>query len=323
MKNFKNKLWLLFAISAGLCWGVWGVVAKFISDDVNPYMNHVLFTIGMLCTIPLVIRKCKMPALNSKGFVWGLIAGVVAVAGNVSVYYAFSSGGQASIVIPATNLYPLVTILIAIVFFKEKMNAFNVFGLLLAIPAILLLSGEPLLFTDPAGFFKALGLNNWLLYSFAALVCWGVFSACQKVTTNHISAEWSYAVFVIASVLISLIFLSTGKVNFALSQKTFVLGTIAGMLNGLGVLASFAAYRAEGKASAVTTIAGALQPMFTILLAIIFLNENFSGMEASGMLLAVIGALLLSYEKKEKTEPGSRIELPVTNKKLTYEQNAK
>jgi uncharacterized membrane protein len=84
------------------------------------------------------------------------------------------------------------------------------------------------------------------------------------------------------------------------SSKTFSLGALAGMLNGLGVLASFAAYRAEGKAAAVTTIAGALQPVFTIVLALLFLNESLSGMEFLGIVLAIGGALMLSYEKKQK-----------------------
>jgi uncharacterized membrane protein len=69
------------------------------------------------------------------------------------------------------------------------------------------------------------------------------------------------------------------------------------MLNGLGVLASFAAYRAEGKASLVTTIAGALQPVFTIILAIVFLGESLSLLEITGIVLAISGALSLSYER--------------------------
>ena len=87
-----------------------------------------------------------------------------------------------------------------------------------------------------------------------------------------------------------------------MSTKTLVLGSLAGLFNGLGVLASFAAYSAEGKASKVTTIAGALQPVFTIGLAIIFLNESLSLIESLGIVLAIIGALTLSYEK-EKPEP--------------------
>lgn len=299
--NLKNNLWFLYAITAGLFWGIWGVVAKLISEDVNPFMNHLLFTCGMLLTLPFVIRKCKRATFNIRGIIWGCIAGCFAIAGNVAVFYAFSRGGQASIVIPVTNLYPLVTIVIAVLAFKERLNFVNVIGILLAIPAILLLSGETLLFTNPSVFFKSIGLNEWFLFSLAAIVCWGIFSAAQKVTTNHISAEWSYAAFIMTSVMITIGFLLSGKIHFNLTPKTITLGALAGMLNGLGVLASFAAYRSEGKASAVTTIAGTLQPVFTIILAVAFLKESLSLMELLGIALAICGALMLSYEiKKDK-----------------------
>jgi len=298
--NLKNNLWFVYAVTAGLCWGIWGVVAKLISEDVNPFMNHLLFTGGMLLTLPFVIRKCNRATFSLRGIIWGCIAGCFAIAGNVAVFYAFSNGGQASIVIPVTNLYPLVTIVIAVLAFKERLNIVNVAGILLAIPAILLLSGETLLFTNPSGFFKSIGLNEWFLFSLAAIFCWGVFSAAQKVTTNYISAEWSYAAFVFTSVIITIGFVLAGKIHFNLSTKTISLGAIAGMLNGLGVLASFAAYRSEGKASAVTTIAGALQPVFTIVLAVAFLKESLSGMELLGIGLAIGGALMLSYEKRKE-----------------------
>ncbi len=298
--NFKNNRWFVYAVAAGLLWGVWGVVAKLISEEVNPFMNHLLFTVGMLFTLPFVIFKCKRSGFKLIGLLWGCMAGCFAIAGNIAVFFAFSKGGQASIVIPVTNLYPLVTIVIAMLAFKERLNLVNVLGILLAVPAILMLSGETLLFTDPTAFFKSIGLNEWFLFSLAAIFCWGVFSAVQKITTNHISAEWSYVAFVTTSVLITLGFLLSGKIQFNMSSKTFSLGALAGMLNGLGVLASFAAYRAEGKAAAVTTIAGALQPVFTIVLALLFLNEDLSGTEFLGIVLAIGGALLLSYEKKKE-----------------------
>jgi len=298
MMNKKNS-WFFYAAAAGLLWGLWGVVAKLISEEVNPYMNHLLFTAGMLFSVPFVIKKCTRASFNFKGLLWGVIAGAFAITGNISVYQAFSNGGQASIVIPVTNLYPLVTIVIAIVAFKERLNWLNVIGILFSIPAILLLSGETLLFVDPAAFIKGIGLNTWFLFAMVSIFCWGVFSAAQKVATNHISAEWSYLFFVGTSVVISLGFLLFGKITFNLTGKTISLGAMAGLLNGLGVLASFAAYKAEGKAAAVTTIAGTLQPVFTIVLAILFLKEQLSQVELLGIVLAICGALLLSYEKKK------------------------
>ncbi|MEJ7766649.1 MAG: EamA family transporter [Chitinophagaceae bacterium] len=213
------------------------------------------------------------------------------------MYKSFSTGGLAAIVIPVTNLYPLITIIIALALFKEKLNRINAIGIFLALPAVIILSGETLVFDDPAAFFRQFTLEAWLMYAFVALFFWGVFSAAQKVTTNYISVEWSYLAFIISSSAITLGFLLAGCIDFNFSGKTFSLGTLAGMLNGLGVLASFAAYGAEGKASKVTTIAGSLQPVFTIVLAYLFLSEILTLTEGAGILLAVIAALALSYEK--------------------------
>lgn len=296
----QSSRWILYSITAALFWGVWGVIAKLISDSINPFTNHFLFTAGMLLTLPFVIKKCIHTKPDKKGIVWGLVAGVLAIAGNVAVYKSFSTGGLAAIVIPVTNLYPLITIIIAISFFKERLNYINAIGIALAVPAVVILSGETLLFDDPAAFFKQFTLETWLLYAFVALFFWGVFSAAQKVTTNYVSVEWSYLTFIVSSFVITLGFLLAGYVDFNFSGKTFSLGTLAGMLNGLGVLASFAAYGAEGKASKVTTIAGSLQPVFTIVLAYLFLSETLTWIEGIGIGLAVIAALALSYEKPKQ-----------------------
>ena len=296
-------MWLVFAILAALCWGVWGILAKFISSDISPYVNHLLFTVGMLFTIPFVIKKCKLKEANLKGIIWGLVAGVLAIVGNVAVYQSFAKGGLAAVVIPVTNLYPLVTILIAISVLKEKMHWLNGIGILVVVPAIVILSGQSQIFDDPSLFFANLGLKLWLIFALVALVFWGLFSAAQKVTTNYISTEWSYLSFIVSSVLISIGFMIFGLIDFNFTSQTLWVGSLAGMLNGLGVLASFAAYSAEGKASKVTAIAGALQPVFTIALAIGFLGEKLGLIEFIGIGLAIVGSLLLSVEKQKEVHP--------------------
>lgn len=295
----RNRIWLAYAILAALCWGIWGILAKFISSDISPYSNHLMFSIGMLFTLPIVIRKCKIKEVNIKGIIWGIVAGILAITGNVAVYQSFTTGGLAAVVIPITNLYPLVTIVIAVLILKEKMHWLNGIGILIVIPAIIILSGQTQIFNDPSAFFNDLGLNSWLLFALIALVFWGLFSAAQKVTTNYISAEWSYLSFIVSSVFISLGFIVFGLIEFSFSMNTLIIGSIAGMLNGLGVLATFSAYRSEGKASLVTTIAGALQPVFTIFLAIVFLGERFTLIEFGGISLAILASLFLSVEKKE------------------------
>ncbi len=300
IQYFKDRQWLIYSVLAALCWGIWGVLAKFISSDISPYANHLLFSVGMLLTLPFVLKKCTRASANVKGIIWGLVAGVLAIVGNVAVYKSFATGGLAAVVIPVTNLYPLVTIVIALLVFKEKMHWLNGIGILIIIPAIVMLSGQTQLFDHPALFLKSLGLKAWLLFAFVALLFWGLFSAAQKVATNYISAEWSYTSFIVSSVVIALCFLLFGLTDFKFSGQTFWVGSLAGMLNGLGVLASFAAYRAEGKASKVTTIAGALQPVFTIVLALLFLKERLGLVEFVGIALVIAGSLFLSVENKNE-----------------------
>jgi uncharacterized membrane protein len=162
-----------------------------------------------------------------------------------------------------------------------------------------MLSGQSEIFNDPSLFFANLGLKLWLIFALVALLFWGLFSAAQKVTTNYISAEWSYMSFIVSSVLISLGFMAFGLIDLKFSSQTLWVGSLAGMLNGLGVLASFAAYSAKGKASKVTTVAGALQPVFTIILALTFLKEKLGVIELVGITLAIVGSLLLSVEKQK------------------------
>lgn len=300
----KNNAWILYSVAAALFWGVWGVISKLIAENVNPYTNHVLFTLGMLFTLPLVLKKLGRERPNRPGIGWGLVAGVLAVLGNVAVFQSFSLGGLAAIVIPLTNLYPLITIGIAVLVLGEKLSWVNRAGILLAVPAVVFLSGQSQLFENPAAVLGNFGASSWLLFALVALIFWGVFSAAQKVATNHVSAEWAYAAFMVASAAVALLFLASGLCDFSFSAKTFGLGSLAGMLNGLGVLCSFAAYRAEGKAAQVTTIAGALQPVFTIALAIAFLGESITWVETVGIGLAMMAALLLSDEpKKTAHEP--------------------
>ena len=291
--------WWIFSLMAALFWGVWGVVAKVNAEITSPFMNHALFTIGMLFTLPFLAFKKQKKAFNRRGFVWAITAGFLAVAGNIAVYYAFAEGGLATIVIPVTSLYPIITVGIALIFFKEKLQIWQILGIVLSIPALLMLSGQSLIFNDISAFGNTLKLDKWFIYSLLALVFWGLFSSVQKVATTYISAEWAYLGFILASTLVSIYFLVSGKIIFDLNLKAISIGILAGVLNGIGVLFSFSAYQNDGKSSVVTVMIGVLQQIFTIVFAFIFLKEKIGNLTLFGILIATVGAILISYEKKE------------------------
>ncbi len=295
---FSGKLWLGFTILAAVSWGFWGILTKFISGDISPYTTHFLFTIGAIFTLPLVLRQTKTKKINIKAIAFGTGAGILAILGNVSVYQSFRMGGKAAVVIPFTNLYPLVTVFIALLIFKEKLNRMNILGIFIVVPTIVILSGQSQIFNDPVLFFKNLNLEIWIFFALLSLLLFGLFSASQKVISNYLSSSWSYISFVCSSVLVSVCFITFGLIDFNFSPHTFWVGSLAGLLDGIGVLAIYLAYSAKGQAAQVSSIGATLQQFFTVLMAISFLNEKIDIVAVTGIVLAIVGAFFLSIEKK-------------------------
>lgn len=292
--------WLLYALTAAVCWGIWGVLSKGPSRELSGWMTQILFTFAL---IPSVIVACLSKQVSvgtnkPKGLFWGFVSGLIAAAGNIFFYLALEAGADTSIAIPLTNVYPLVTIVIAWFWFKERLNWMQAVGILIALAAITLLSGEAKNLGRPLELLRRISLTNWMLYSLGAMVCWGVFSATQKVSTNHVSAEMSYLAWCAAFIPIALWIVATKPLNWNMSAAMLWSGLAAGALNGFGVIAAFAAYRYEGKAAIVTPLAAAVQPLVTVVLALIFLGERVGAIEGSGIALAILAAVALSQESR-------------------------
>ncbi|MFO1451059.1 MAG: DMT family transporter [Opitutaceae bacterium] len=293
--------WLLYALTAAVCWGIWGVLSKGPSRELSGWMTQILFTFALIPSALLALFSSRVNVGTNKplGLFWGFVSGLLAAAGNIAFYLALEKGADTAIAVPLTNVYPLVTIAVAWIWFKERLNGVQVAGILVAVLAIVLLSGEAGNLGRPLDVLRRIGMNAWMGYSLAAMVFWGVFSATQKLSTNHISAELSYLAWSAAFVPIALWILVTKELNWSMSAAMVGSGLAAGALNGFGVIAAFAAYRYEGKASIVTPLAAAVQPGVTVALALAFLGERIGVLEASGVGLAIVAAVALSYERKK------------------------
>jgi transporter family protein len=136
----RSGRWLPFAQSAFLSWGVFGFLAKIASGGLSAAEMQVLFLFG---TLPLMVSALLRARTNTsrdaKGVVYALITGVVASLGNVA-YFAALSRGRASIISPVTALYPLISVALAAIVLREKVNRLQRVGIGLALVAIMLLS---------------------------------------------------------------------------------------------------------------------------------------------------------------------------------------
>jgi bacterial/archaeal transporter family protein len=134
--------WLFYSLTTILLWGAWGAVSKLASDGIDANSNQVYFTIGLL---PLIFFTLRSPRLQggdrrNMGIRWAFLTGILGGTGNIAFFQALVIGGKASIVIPVTALFPLVTVILATTLLHEKMGKSQRIGLVLALVAIYILS---------------------------------------------------------------------------------------------------------------------------------------------------------------------------------------
>jgi transporter family protein len=138
----KIPQWLIFSLLTIVFWGVWGATSKLVTNQIDPYRYQVLFTIGLIPLLPLVVssRGSTSPTNRNRGIFYAFCTGILGGTGNITFYKSLAAGGKASVVVPATSLSPVVTVILAFLVLKERATASQKLGLLLALVAIYLLS---------------------------------------------------------------------------------------------------------------------------------------------------------------------------------------
>jgi drug/metabolite transporter (DMT)-like permease len=276
-------------------WGAWAILSRLIGEALSAAQSQALSTVGL---VPVAVALCLSRRLSAtgdlrRGALFALAAGALACAGNVAFYRAAQIGDKAATVIALTGLYPLVTVVLAILLLRERLNPVQLAGILLSLVAIYL-------FNVPSeqGLF-----SRWLLLALLPIAFWGTAGLLQKLSTNHLSGElstlWFLAAFLPAAILILLQQPMSLK---TIGLKTWLLVAALGFTFGLGNLGILAAFARDGKASIITPLSG-LYPLVSIPIAILALGEKLGGREAIGIALAMAAVMALSRESKPATSP--------------------
>lgn len=135
--------WMWLSLLTVLLWGIWGLESKIIVDRISPWMNQVLFAFGLLPPIVWMLFSKNLRRKRgsaARGVNYALLTGILGATGNLAFFVALARGGQASVVTPIVGLAPLITVVLALVLLRESINRAQVFGLVLALISIYLLS---------------------------------------------------------------------------------------------------------------------------------------------------------------------------------------
>ncbi|HAM73598.1 MAG TPA: hypothetical protein DCM86_18350 [Verrucomicrobiales bacterium] len=279
--------WLLWSLLAVVCWGLWAVTARFIGEALTAAQSQALSTLGILPVLLALASSSRSSVIGNarRGRIIAFASGAVVCAGNVAYYHALGLGEKAATVVPLTALYPVVTVLLATLLLRERLNAVQWAGTLLAGVAIWLFN-----VTGLAGL-----SSGWLPYALAPILLWGIGGFLQKLSTAHLSGELSTLWFLWAFVPATAGILWVDPLARSPEPRTWIFAAALGLLFGLGNLGLLKAFASQGKASVISPLAG-LYPVVSVPAAILLFGERVGGREWAAIALAVAGAIALAWE---------------------------
>ncbi|MFN4045827.1 MAG: EamA family transporter [Acidilobaceae archaeon] len=136
--------WLIASLMVILIWGLWGVMLKYAGLYMEWYYVYAGSAMGAFIVYAIFISILTITgklsiSLQAKPLAIAAAGGLLGALGGILMVIALKAG-EASIVVPLTALYPLVTVLVSYAILGEPMTARKMAGLMLAIIAVILLS---------------------------------------------------------------------------------------------------------------------------------------------------------------------------------------
>jgi len=280
--------WFLLTVVAVFCWGLWAIISKLIGESVTAVQSQALSTLGLIPVLLALVRSKKLTASGNRrrGITNAFLAGALTCAGNVAYYHALGAGAKASTVVPLTALYPLVTIALAVLLLRERLNGIQLGGAALSLVAIYL-------FNVPS---VEGVVNPWLLFALLPIGLWGVSGLLQKISTNDIPGELSALWFLAAFAPVSAGLLLFQPLATTPTFKVWLLVAGLGLFFSLGNYAILLAFAQDGKASIIAPLAS-LYPLVSVPIAILLLGERIGPRETAGIVVALVSVATLAWEK--------------------------
>jgi len=133
--------WFWYSIVCLLCFAAWAIVSKLGSRGIRPETMQFYFTLG---TLPvgigvLIVRRFTLEK-SVKGISYALLNGILSGAGNLALFAAYHTNGSTSVITVTTALYPMITVVLAVLILREGVTATQALGLAFAGAAIVLFS---------------------------------------------------------------------------------------------------------------------------------------------------------------------------------------
>lgn len=131
--------WFLWSLVSVLTWGLWGLILKVALQGLA-WQQLFVFGTTVSFAIALGIAAIARPslALPADVVLPAIAAALLGNLGAITLYLALAAGGRASVVIPLTAAYPVVTAVLSVAILREGLDATKIAAVALFVVATLL-----------------------------------------------------------------------------------------------------------------------------------------------------------------------------------------
>jgi uncharacterized membrane protein len=295
----KLPKWLLLSIAVPLLWGLWGALTeipeKFLNPSFPPTLGYVVWSLTMLPVTVIAMRKIKWKInLTRRSFFYGCAVGFSGAAGQLMLFRVLDLG-PAYLIFPIVCLSPAVTIVLSFAILRERTYPLALSGILLSLPAILLVSLQSPTSSPVHG-------SLWLIGAIAIFFLWGLQAYFMKSSANSISSEELFLYMTGTGLALSPLALAMGPGFHAGSASGFAITFLIQSLNAIGCLLFVYAIRL-GKAIVVVPMINGLFPLVTIIVSLLIYHEIPSRYNSAGMVLALVAVLLMAFDEVRHAPP--------------------
>ncbi|MFF6015933.1 DMT family transporter [Lysinibacillus fusiformis] len=275
-----------------LLWGGNFVVAKTLVDHASPMtLTTVRWFIAIIVLVPLVWWKEKKLVPPKQAIVPLLLMGVTGVAlFNIFQFLALERTTSTNAGLIST-MNTISIALFSFVLLKEKITKWQLSAMVLSLFGVVLVlsKGNWQLLLD-------FQLNTGDLWMLAAVCVWGLYSVCSKWAMQTASPLMATLYAGIFGVLLLLPFTST-DFTFTNVNTSFILSMLYTGIISTVVCMVFWNIGVQKLGATTSGIFLNFNPIFTALLAYLFIGENMSWLQGIGGLIVIMGCYLFTHFK--------------------------
>ncbi|WP_446937019.1 DMT family transporter [Lysinibacillus fusiformis] len=275
-----------------LLWGGNFVVAKTLVAHASPMtLTTVRWLIAVIVLVPLVWWKEKKLVPPKKAIVPLLLMGVTGVAlFNIFQFLALERTTSTNAGLIST-MNTISIALFSFVLLKEKITKWQLSAMVLSLFGVVLVlsKGDWQLLLD-------FQLNTGDLWMLAAVCVWGLYSVCSKWAMQTASPLMATLYAGVFGVLLLLPFTSA-DFTFTNVNTSFILSMLYTGIISTVVCMVFWNIGVQKLGATTSGIFLNFNPIFTALLAYLFIGENMSWLQGIGGLIVIMGCYLFTHFK--------------------------